>query len=183
MVKEIVNALANEYSDAKCSLDFSNPLELMVAVILSAQSTDAMINKIKDVLIELGNGFAFVGNQYKLTVSNKDYFIDLLFYHLKLKCYIVVELKAREFEPTDAGQLNFYLSAIDDLVKDENDNPSIGLLLCKTKDKFTAEYALKDINKPIGVSEYKLLEDIPEYLQSQLPKAEDIELHIKEIEE
>lgn len=144
---------------------------------------NAMINKIKDVLIELGNGFAFVGNQYKLTVSNKDYFIDLLFYHLKLKCYIVVELKAREFEPTDAGQLNFYLSAIDDLVKDENDNPSIGLLLCKTKDKFTAEYALKDINKPIGVSEYKLLEDIPDYLQSQLPKAEDIELHIKEIEE
>lgn len=144
---------------------------------------NAMIDKIKDVLIELGKGFAFVGNQYKLTVSNKDYFIDLLFYHLKLKCYIVVELKAREFEPTDAGQLNFYLSAIDDLVKDENDNPSIGLLLCKTKDKFTAEYALKDINKPIGVSEYKLLEDIPDYLQSQLPKAEDIELHIKEIEE
>ncbi len=144
---------------------------------------DAMINKIKDVLIELGNGFAFVGNQYKLTVSNKDYFIDLLFYHLKLKCYIVVELKAREFEPTDAGQLNFYLSAIDDLVKDETDNPSIGLLLCKSKDKFTAEYALKDINKSIGVSEYKILQDIPEYLQSQLPKAEDIELHIQDIEE
>lgn len=143
----------------------------------------AMINKIKDVLIELGNGFAFVGNQYKLTVSDKDYFIDLLFYHLKLKCYIVVELKAREFEPTDAGQLNFYLSAIDDLVKDETDNPSIGLLLCKSKDKFTAEYALKDINKPIGVSEYKILQDIPEYLQSQLPKAKDIELHIQDIEE
>ena len=144
---------------------------------------NAMIDRIKDVLIELGNGFAFVGNQYKLTVGNKDYFIDLLFYHLKLKCYIVVELKAREFEPTDAGQLNFYLSAIDDLVKDKTDNPSIGLLLCKTKDKFTAEYALKDINKPIGVSEYKLLEDIPEYLQSQLPKAEDIELHIQDIED
>lgn len=144
---------------------------------------NAMISKIKDVLIELGNGFAFVGNQYKLTVSNKEYFIDLLFYHLKLKCYIVVELKAREFEPTDAGQLNFYLSAIDDLVKDETDNPSIGLLLCKSKDKFTAEYALKDINKPIGVSEYKILQDIPEYLQSQLPKAEDIELHIQDIEE
>lgn len=144
---------------------------------------NAMINKIKDVLIELGNGFAFVGNQYKLTVSDKDYFIDLLFYHLKLKCYIVVELKAREFEPTDAGQLNFYLSAIDDLVKDETDNPSIGLLLCKSKDKFTAEYALKDIKKPIGVSEYKILQDIPEYLQSQLPKAEDIELHIQDIED
>lgn len=142
-----------------------------------------MINRIKDVLIELGKGFAFVGNQYKLVVSEKEYFIDLLFYHLKLKCYVVVELKAREFEPTDAGQLNFYLSAVDDLVKDENDNPTIGLLLCKNKDNFTAEYALRNINSPIGVSEYKLLEDIPEYLQSQLPKAEDIEIHIKEIKE
>lgn len=140
-----------------------------------------MINRIKNVLIELGKGFAFVGNQYKLVISEKEYFIDLLFYHLKLKCYVVVELKAREFEPTDAGQLNFYLSAVDDLVKDENDNPTIGLLLCKNKDNFTAEYALRNINSPIGVSEYKLLEDIPEYLQKQLPKVEDIELHIKEI--
>ncbi len=151
--------------------------------VKESEIENAMINRIKDVLIELGIGFAFVGNQYKLTVGEKNYFIDLLFYHLKLKCYIVVELKAREFEPTDARQLNFYLSAVDDLIKDESDNPSIGLLLCKTKDKFTAEYALKDINKPIGVSEYKLLEDIPAYLQSQLPKAEDIELHIKDIEE
>lgn len=140
-----------------------------------------MISRIKDVLIELGTGFSFVGSQYKITVGDKDYFIDLLFYHLKLKAYIVVELKAREFEPTDAGQLNFYLSAIDDLVKDKTDNSSIGLLLCKTKDKFTAEYALKDINKPIGVSEYKLLEDIPEYLKPQLPTTEDIKLHIKDI--
>lgn len=143
----------------------------------------AMIDKIKDVLIELGKGFAFVGEQYKITVSEKEYFIDLLFYHLKLKCYIVVELKAREFEPTDAGQLNFYLSAIDDLVKDKTDNATIGLLLCKSKDNFTAEYALRNISSPIGVSEYKLLEDIPEYLQSQLPKAEEIELHIKDIDE
>lgn len=143
---------------------------------------NAMIDRIRDVLIELGKGFAFVGNQYKLTVGDKDYFIDLLFYHVQLKCYIVVELKAREFEPADAGQLNFYLSVVDDLVRGEEDNPSIGLLLCKNRDKFTAEYSLKDINKPIGVSEYKLLEDIPEYLQSQLPKAEDIELHIQDIE-
>ncbi len=143
---------------------------------------NAMINKIKDVLIELGKGFAFVGEQYKITVSEKDYFVDLLFYHLKLKCYIAVELKARPFEPTDAGQLNFYLSAIDDLVKDKDDNPTIGLLLCKSKDNFTAEYALRNIHSPIGVSEYKLLEDIPEYLQSLLPKAEDIELHINDID-
>ena len=140
-----------------------------------------MINKIKDVLIELGKGFAFVGNQYKIVVSGKEYFVDLLFYHLKLKCYVVVELKAREFEPTDAGQLNFYLSAIDDLVKSEDDNPTIGLLLCKNKDNFTAEYALRNINSPIGVSEYKLLEDMPEYLQEQLPRAEDIEIHIKDV--
>lgn len=113
----------------------------------------------------------------------KDYYIDLLFYHLKLKCYVVVELKAREFEPTDAGQLNFYLSAIDDLVKDKTDNATIGLLLCKNKDNFTAEYALRNISSPIGVSEYKLLEDIPEYLKSQLPKVEEIELHIRDIEE
>lgn len=144
---------------------------------------NAMIDKIKDVLVELGKGFAFVGEQYKITVSKKDYFIDLLFYRLRLKCYIVVELKAREFEPTDAGQINFYLSAIDDLVKDETDNPTIGLLLCKNKDNFTAEYALRNINSPIGVSEYKLLEDMPEYLQAQLPNVEEIELHIKDIEE
>ncbi len=142
----------------------------------------AMINRIKDVLIELVKGFAFVGEQYKITINNKDYFIDLLFYHLKLKCYIVVELKSREFEPTDAGQLNFYLSAIDDLVKNTTDNPTIGLLLCKNKDNFTAEYALRNINSPIGISEYKLLEDIPEYLQSQLPKAKEIELHIMNID-
>ena len=147
------------------------------------QIEDAMIEKIKNVLIELGNGFAFVGNQYKITVSDIDYFVDLLFYHLELRCYVVVELKARKFKPTDAGQLNFYLSAIDDMLRKEGDNPTIGILLCKEKDKLTAEYALKDINKPVGVSEYKILQDIPEYLQSQLPKVEDIELHIKDIEE
>ena len=130
-----------------------------------------------------GTGFAFVGNQYKLTVSDKEYFIDLLFYHLELRCYIVVELKAREFLPIDAGQLNFYLSAVDDILRKDGDNPTIGIILCQDKDKLVAEYALKDISKPIGVSEYKLLQDIPEYLQSQLPKAEEIELHIKDIEE
>lgn len=147
------------------------------------QIENAMINRIKDVLIELGNGFAFVGNQYKITVSDTDYFIDLLFYHLELRCYIVVELKARRFKPTDAGQINFYLSAVDDILKKEGDNPTIGILLCREKDKLTAEYALRNVNNPIGVSEYKLLEDIPEYLQKQLPKAEDIELHIKDIDE
>ena len=94
-----------------------------------------------------------------------------------------MELKAKEFEPTDVGQLNFYLSAIDDLIKDKDDNPTIGLLLCKNKDNFTAEYSLRNLKSPIGVSEYKLLEDIPEYLQLQLPKVEEIELHIREMKE
>ena len=147
------------------------------------QIENAMIDKIKDVLIELGNGFAFVGNQYKITVSDTDYFIDLLFYHLELRCYIVVELKARKFKPTDAGQINFYLSAVDDMLRKDGDNPTIGILLCKERDKLTAEYALRNINNPIGVSEYKLLKDIPEYFQNQLPNVEDIELHIKAIEE
>lgn len=150
--------------------------------IKESEIEQAMINKIKEVLIELGTGFAFVGNQYKLTVGDTDYFIDLLFYHLKLKCYIVVELKARKFIPADVGQINFYLSAIDDIIKSETDNPTIGLILCKDKNKLTAEYALKDINKPVGVSEYKILENIPEYLQDKLPKIEDIELHIKDIQ-
>lgn len=143
------------------------------------QIEKVMIDKIKNVLLELGKGFSFVGNQYKLTVSNTDYFIDLLFYNLELRCYVVVELKAREFKPTDAGQLNFYLSAIDDMLKKEGDNPTIGIILCRNKDKIKAEYALKDINKPVGVSEYKILKDLPEYLQSKLPNIEDIELHIK----
>ncbi len=143
---------------------------------------NAMINKIKDVLVELGKGFAFVGSQYKITVMNTDYFIDLLFYHLELKCYVVVELKARKFKPFDAGQINFYLSVIDEKLRKKDDNPTIGILLCKQKDKLTAEYALKNANNPIGVSEYKLLEDIPEYLQKQLPKVEEIEIHINDTE-
>lgn len=120
-----------------------------------------MIEKIKNVLLEFGFGFSFVGSQYKLVVGSKEYYIDLLFYHLKLKSYIVVELKATEFKPEYIGKMNFYLSAVDDLIKDKNDNPSIGLILCKNKDKFTAQYALKDINKPIGISTFKLKDYLP----------------------
>ena len=129
-----------------------------------------MINKIKNVLLEFGKGFSFVGSQYKLIIGNKDYFIDLLFYHLKLKSYIVVELKAVEFKPEYIGKMNFYLSAVDDLIKDENDNPTIGLILCKNKDKFIAQYSLKDINKPIGISSFKLKE--------YLPSEEDLNMYI-----
>ncbi len=121
-----------------------------------------------------------MGRQYHLEIGEKDYYIDLLFYHLKLRCYVVIELKNTDFMPEYAGKLNFYLSAVDDILKTDDDNPSIGILLCKGKDKISAEYALKDISKPIGISEYKLIESIPEDLKSNLPTIEEIE---KEIEE
>ncbi len=133
---------------------------------------------ITQFLLELGAGFAFVGRQYHLEISGKDYYIDLLFYHLKLRCYIVIDLKAREFKPEYAGKLNFYLSAVDDCLKGGNDNPSIGIILCRTKDKVLAEYALRDINKPIGVSNYQLTKAIPEELKSSLPSIEELELEL-----
>lgn len=132
-------------------------------------------------LLELGAGFAFVGRQYPLTVSDKEFFLDLLFYHLNLRCFVIVELKAKEFTPKDAGQMNFYLSVVDDLLRKPGDNPSIGLLLCKTKDKIIAEYALRDINKPIGISQYEtaLLESLPAELKASLPSIEDIEQELE----
>jgi len=109
-----------------------------------------------------------------LEVSKRDYYIDLLFYHLKLRCFVVIELKDKEFKPEYTGKLNFYLSAVDDLVKHPSDNPSIGLILCKTKDNITAEYALRDINKPIGLAEYKLSEALPEEIKTSLPTIEEL---------
>ena len=138
----------------------------------------AMVEKIKTVLLELGNGFSFVGNQYKITVGNEDYFIDMLFYHTKLHCYIVIELKNTKFKPEYAGKINFYLSAVDDLIKSDFDNPSIGIILCREKDKISVEYALKDINKPIGVSSYEISKYMPKDILDKLPTEEEINLHI-----
>lgn len=129
-------------------------------------------------LLELGKGFAFVGRQYHLPVGNKDYYLDLLFYHIRLRCFIVIELKAVEFEPEFAGKLNFYLSATDDLLKTETDQPSIGILLCKSKDKIEVEYALRDINKPIGVSEFTFTEMLPEELKTSIPTVEEFEIEL-----
>ena len=114
----------------------------------------ALVDHIQKFLLELGAGFAYIGRQVHLAVGEKDYYLDLLFYHTKLHCYIVIELKAGEFEPEHAGKLNFYLSAVDNQIKSSEDGPTIGILLCKTKEKIVAEYALKDISKPIGISEY-----------------------------
>ena len=134
-----------------------------------------LVQHITKFLLELGKGFAFVGQQYHLEIAENDYYIDLLFYHIKLKCYVVIELKNTKFIPEYAGKLNFYLSAVDTLVKQEDDKPTIGILLCRDKNNIEAEFALRDINKPIGVSEFQITEYLPEDLKSSLPTIEEIE--------
>lgn len=136
---------------------------------------NALTEHITRFLIELGAGFAYVGRQVPLQVGGEDFFIDLLFYHLKLRCYVVLELKATPFRPEHAGKLNFYLSAVDTQLKHPTDNPTVGMLLCKTKNDVVAEYALKDVDKPIGIAEYRLTEAIPENLRGSLPTIEELE--------
>jgi predicted nuclease of restriction endonuclease-like (RecB) superfamily len=133
-------------------------------------------------LLELGKGFAFVGQQYHLLVGETDYYIDLLFYHIKLRCYVVIELKNTKFIPEYAGKLNFYLSAVDSMVKSEADQPTIGILLCRDKNNFETEFALRDINKPMGVSEFQLTEILPDELRSSLPSIEEIENELKKLD-
>jgi predicted nuclease of restriction endonuclease-like (RecB) superfamily len=140
-----------------------------------------LIQHITQFLLELGKGFAFIGNQYHLKVAESDYYLDLLFYHTRLKCYVVIELKNTRFIPEYAGKLNFYLSAVDSMVKDAADNPTIGILLCKDKSNIEVEFALRDINKPMGVSELKLVENLPDNLKSSLPTIEEIEVEFDRI--
>ena len=140
---------------------------------------NALVKDVTKLLLELGTGFAFLGNQYHINVGGDDFYIDLLFYNLNLRSYVVIELKTGDFKPEYAGQLNFYLSAVDGILKKEQDNPSIGLLLCKNKNDLVAEYALKDMSKPIGVSAYKITSNLPEELLNQLPSVEDIQKRIK----
>jgi predicted nuclease of restriction endonuclease-like (RecB) superfamily len=134
-----------------------------------------LIKHISEFMIELGKGFAFVGKQYNIVVNNNDYFIDLLFYHLHLRCYVVFELKAGKFKPEYAGKLNFYISAVDSQLKHRNDNSTIGIILCRTSDSIEVEYALRDIQKPIGISSFELQKNIPEKFKSALPTVEEIE--------
>ena len=135
----------------------------------------ALVKHVTEFLLELGAGFAFVGRQVLLDVGGEEFFIDLLFYHLKLRCYVVVELKAGKFKPEHLGQLGFYLTAVDRQVKSEHDQSTIGLLLCKSKNKVVAEYALGDKSQPMGVAEYRLIESLPAELQTSLPSIEQIE--------
>lgn len=139
---------------------------------------NVLIHKIKNVLVELGKGFSFVGNQYKISTNNNDYYIDLLFYHLDLRCYIVVELKITEFKPEYIGQLGFYVKAVDKTLRKEFDNPTIGLLLCKEKDRLSVEWSLETINVPIGVSSFELNKYISKEVLEKLPTEADINLHI-----
>lgn len=149
-----------------------------LSLALDAQERNienALIKHVTDFLLELGAGFAFVGQQVLLDVGGDEFFVDLLFYHLKLRCYVVIELKAGKFKPEHLGKLGFYLAAVDARLKHRQDGPTIGLLLCKSKNEVVAEYALRDNNRPIGVAEYKLVESLPAELQTSLPSIEQIE--------
>jgi predicted nuclease of restriction endonuclease-like (RecB) superfamily len=139
---------------------------------------DALVNQVTKFLLELGAGFSYIGRQYKITVDDEDFYLDLLFYHVKLHCYVVVELKAVAFKPEFAGKLNFYVSAVDALLKSEKDNATVGLMICKSKKKTVVEYSLKDTNKPIGVSEYQITQALPDDLKSSLPSIEEIEAEL-----
>jgi len=129
--------------------------------VLEKDVEHAMIEKIKTVMLELGRGFSFVGNQYRISTENKDYFIDLLFYHLELRCYVVIELKTTDFDPSFVGQLQFYVTAVDETLKKDIDNPTIGLLLCRNKDRQSVEWALKAVNVPVGVASYEVRQYLP----------------------
>ncbi len=142
-----------------------------------------LVEHIRDFLVELGVGFAFVGRQIHLEVDRQDFYIDLLFYHLKLRCYVVIELKAAEFKPEYAGKMNFYLSTVDDQLRHPDDKPTIGIILCKTKSKVIAEYALRDMNKPMGVSSFetRLTESLPKTLKGSLPEVEELESKLESL--
>jgi predicted nuclease of restriction endonuclease-like (RecB) superfamily len=139
-----------------------------------------LIAQLQKFLLELGVGFSFVGSQYPLEVDGEDFFIDLLFYHLKLRCFVVIDLKMDQFRPEYAGKMNFYLSAVDDLLKHSSDQPSLGIILCKTKKKMVVEYALRDTSKPLGVAEYRITAALPERLKGNLPSIEDLEAELSE---
>lgn len=142
-----------------------------------------LLAHLKDFMLELGVGFAFVGSEYHLEVGGEDFYLDLLFYHLKLRCFVVVELKMTEFKPEYAGKINFYLSAVDDLLRHPQDNPTIGILLCKSKNRVVVEYSLRDMHKPLGIAEYQLAQSLPENLKGSLPTIEELEKELGHLQE
>ncbi len=166
-----ISDLANQTLKDPYIFDF-----LTIGKEASERETEkSLVAQVEKFLLTLGKGFAFVGRQYQLQVGGEDFYIDLLFYHIRLKSYVVVELKADKFKPEDAGKLNFYLAAIDGEIKGEDDNSTIGILLCRNKNKLVAEYSLRGINKPIGVTSYEITEKLPKKFQTQLPTVAEIE--------
>jgi hypothetical protein len=165
------SALANEITKDPYNFDFLTLRESYDEKELE----EALMQNMTKFLLELGSGFAFVGQQYKITVDNNDFKIDLLFYHVKLHCFVVVELKTTDFKPEYTGKLNFYITAVDEQIKTKFDNPTIGILICKSKSDMIVEYALRNVNTPIGISEYQLTEILPKEYQSSLPTIEQIE--------
>lgn len=147
--------------------------------VLEAQLEARMVGKIKEVLLELGYGFAFISNQYRIVVGNKEYFIDLLFYNRRLRSLVAIELKVGRFKPEYAGKMNFYLNILDDFVREEGENPSIGIILCSDRDYFEVEYTLRGIDKPVGISEYRLTRELPPELKNKLPEAKQLEDEIR----
>lgn len=142
-----------------------------------------LLDHLKDFLIELGKGFAFVGSQYHLDVGDQDYYLDLLFYHLHLRCFVVIDLKVEAFKPEFAGKMNFYLSAVDDQLRHDHDNPTIGLLLCKDRNRVIVEYALRELTRPVGVATYQLTDELPQDLQDDLPTPEQLEAELEALDE
>jgi predicted nuclease of restriction endonuclease-like (RecB) superfamily len=150
----------------------------------AAQERDlerGLLAHIRAFLLELGVGFSFVGSQVHLEVGDQDFYLDLLFYHLRLRCFVVLDLKIGEFKPEDAGKMNFYLAVVDDQLRHPTDSPSVGLILCKSKNQIIVEYALRDMQKPIGVSAYQLTHALPEHLRGSLPTIEELEATLAEV--
>ena len=172
---KIQSDLANEITKDPYSFDF---LTLRQSYD-EKELENALVSNMTKFLLELGSGFAFVGQQYKIVVDKNDFKIDLLFYHTKLHCFVVVELKTTDFKPEYAGKLNFYITAVDEQVKTKFDNPTIGILICKSKSDTVVEYALRNVSTPIGISQYELSNILPKELESSLPTIEQIEAELK----
>jgi predicted nuclease of restriction endonuclease-like (RecB) superfamily len=167
------SGLAQEIVKDPYNFDFLN----LTTATHERELERALVERIRDFLLELGVGFSFVGSQYRLEVSGNEYFIDMLFYHLRLRCYVVIDLKVTEFRPEYTGKMNFYVSAVDDMLRHPDDQPTIGIVLCKSKDKTIAEYALRNVNTPIAVTSHRL----PEQLKESLPSAEQLEMELNAV--
>ena len=178
-LSEHLSEQANEALKSGYNLDFLGVTD----PIKERELENLLVAQIKDLLLELGYGFCFIGNQYKLTIGEKEYFVDLLFYHRILKCLVVVELKTVEFDPIFAGKMDIYLSLVDKQLKQKDDNPSIGIILCPTTNKDEVEFALNIFHKPIGVAEYRLTKELPEKLKGKLPTAKELSEKVFKIDD